>query len=177
MNGRLSERRQLLAGDKEFDGASLAGASLDRAAIGERDDHLVGGRRRDPEVGLEVGFRRCAAVERPVGVDEGQILPLEVRETCDHGLRLETSGDLLRAGCTMHVRYRVALDESERRQLEALVTGGTQGVRRVKRAPTLLVAAAGASDETIAGTVQVGTSTVYRTKRRLVEEGLAAALA
>jgi hypothetical protein len=76
----------------------------------------------------------------------------------------------------MHVRYRVELDESERQQLEALVAGGPRGVRRVKRAQILLAAAAGSSDETIAVTVQVGTSTVYRTKRRLVEEGLAAAL-
>jgi hypothetical protein len=38
----------------------------------------------------------------------------------------------------MHVRYRVELDESERQQLEALVAGGTRGVRRVKRAQILL---------------------------------------
>jgi hypothetical protein len=40
-----------------------------------------------------------------------------------------------------------------------------------------LAAAAGRTDEEIAGTVQVGTSTVYRTKRRFVEESLEAALA
>jgi transposase len=77
----------------------------------------------------------------------------------------------------MHVRYRVELEEGERRELEALVAGGTRGVRRVKRGQILLAAAAGQSDETIAVTVQVGTSTVYRTKRRFVEEGLVAALA
>jgi transposase len=77
----------------------------------------------------------------------------------------------------VHVRYRVELEESERQELEALVAGGTRGVRRVKRGQILLAAAAGQSDETIALTVQVGTSTVYRTKRRFVEEGLAAALA
>jgi len=77
----------------------------------------------------------------------------------------------------MHVRYPVELDESERQQLETLVAGGTRGVRRVKRAQILLAPAAGPSDETIAVTVQVVMSTVYRTKRRLVEEGLAAALA
>jgi len=56
----------------------------------------------------------------------------------------------------MHVRYRVELDESERQQLEALVAGGTRGVRRVKRAQILLAAADGASDEMIAVTVQSG---------------------
>jgi transposase len=68
------------------------------------------------------------------------------------------------------------LDESERQQLEALVAGGTRAVRRVKRAQILLATAAGQADATIARTLQVGTSTVYRTKRRFVEESLEAAL-
>jgi transposase len=76
----------------------------------------------------------------------------------------------------MNVRYRVDLEEGERQQLEALVTGGHRAVRRVKRAQILLSAAAGQTDEAIAATVQVGTSTVYRTKRRFVEESLEAAL-
>jgi transposase len=76
----------------------------------------------------------------------------------------------------MHLRYRVDLEESERRQLEAIVTGGTRAVRRVKRAQILLAAAAGQTDDAIATTVRVGTSTVYRTKRRFVEESLEAAL-
>jgi transposase len=77
----------------------------------------------------------------------------------------------------MHIRYRVDLEESERQQLEALVAGGTRAVRRVKRAQILLAAAAGVSDAEIAATLQVGTSTVYRTKLRFVERGLAPALA
>jgi hypothetical protein len=47
----------------------------------------------------------------------------------------------------MNVRYRVDLEEGERQQLEALVTGGHRGVRRVKRAQILLSAAAGQTDE------------------------------
>jgi transposase len=76
----------------------------------------------------------------------------------------------------MHLRYRVDLEESERRQLEAIVTGGTQAVRRVKRAQILLAAAAGQTGDAIAMSVRVGTSTVDRTKRRFVEESLEAAL-
>ena len=76
----------------------------------------------------------------------------------------------------MNVRYRVDLEEDERQQLEALVAGGSRSVRRVKRAQILLATAAGQTDEAIAATVQVGTSTVYRTKRRFVEESLDAAL-
>ena len=48
--------------------------------------------------------------------------------------------------------------------------------RKLKRAQILLAADAGQGDETIATTVVVGGSTVYRTKRRFVEMGLEAAL-
>ena len=68
----------------------------------------------------------------------------------------------------MNIRYRVELAEDERRQLETLVTGGSRAVRRVKRAQILLAAASGCSDEGIARTARVGTSTVYRTKRQFV---------
>ena len=77
----------------------------------------------------------------------------------------------------MHIRYRVELEEDERRQLESLVSGGTRAVRRIKRAQILLAATAGSTDEEIARTVQVGTSRVYRTKRRFVEDSLERALA
>jgi transposase len=76
----------------------------------------------------------------------------------------------------MHIRYRVELEESERQYLEGLVAGGTRAVRRVKRAQILLAAAAGVSDAEMAATLQVGTSTVYRTKQRFVERGLEPAL-
>jgi transposase len=68
------------------------------------------------------------------------------------------------------------LEESEREQLEAIVAGGTRAVRRVKRAQILLAAAAGVSDAAIAASLQVGTSTVYRTKQHFVERGLDRAL-
>lgn len=48
--------------------------------------------------------------------------------------------------------------------------------RRLKRAQILLAAASGSNDAAIAKNVAVGASTVYRTKRRFVEEGLEAAL-
>jgi transposase len=47
----------------------------------------------------------------------------------------------------------------------------------MKRAQILLAAADGCADDVIAGTLRVGTSTVYRTKRRFVEDGLEQALA
>jgi transposase len=76
----------------------------------------------------------------------------------------------------MNIRYRVRLSSEERVLLRALVQGGKGPVRRVKRAQILLAAASGSSDERIAANVSVGTATVYRTKRRFVEEGLEEAL-
>jgi transposase len=76
----------------------------------------------------------------------------------------------------MNVKYRVTLTLSERAQLATLVLGGKGAVRRLKRAQILLAADKGASDEEIARNVAVGTSTVYRTKQRFVEEGLERAL-
>jgi len=77
---------------------------------------------------------------------------------------------------TMNIRYRVTLSRDERGQLESLVRGGKGRVRRLKRAQILLAADRGVCAETIARNVAVGTSTVYRTKQRFVEEGLEDAL-
>jgi transposase len=74
----------------------------------------------------------------------------------------------------MNVRYRVELNQTERAQLTALLSGGKQAARRLKRAQILLAADAGASDEEIARSVGVGGSTVYRTKRRFVLSNLEA---
>jgi transposase len=76
----------------------------------------------------------------------------------------------------MNVRYRVELSQIERIKLKALLNGGKHASRKLKRAQILLAADAGASDEEIARSVGVGGSTVYRTKRRLVEGNLERAL-
>ena len=60
----------------------------------------------------------------------------------------------------MNVRYRVELNEAELAELQQLIAGGTAPVRRVKRAQILLAAQARQSDEQIAASVGVGTSTV-----------------
>ena len=81
-----------------------------------------------------------------------------------------------RKGAIVNIRYRVTLSLEELGQLQNLVGGGKAPVRKIKRAQILLAAAAGKTDEEIAENIAVGTSTVYRTKRRLVEEGLEQAL-
>ena len=76
----------------------------------------------------------------------------------------------------MNVRYRVELNQVERTELKALLSGGKHASRKLKRAQILLAADAGAGDEEIARSVGVGGSTVYRTKRRFVEGNLERAL-
>ena len=76
----------------------------------------------------------------------------------------------------MNVRYRVTLTSEERDELRTFVHAGKGAFRRLKRAQILLAADSGSTDAAIATNVAVGTSTVYRTKRRFVEEGLEAAL-
>ncbi len=77
---------------------------------------------------------------------------------------------------SMNIRYRITLTDDEQQQLQALVRGGQGAVRTIKRAQILLAADATSTDEMIALNVGVGTSTVYRTKQRFVEEGLDRAL-
>jgi transposase len=76
----------------------------------------------------------------------------------------------------MNVRYRVELNQAERDELSAMLSGGKHAVRKLKRAQILLAADAGSSDEAIARAITVGGSTVYRTKRRFVEGNLERAL-
>lgn len=76
----------------------------------------------------------------------------------------------------MNIRYRVDLSETERCELQVMLSGGKHAARMLKRAQILLAADAGVCDEIIATTVAVGASTVYRTRRRFVEGNLERAL-
>lgn len=76
----------------------------------------------------------------------------------------------------MNVKYVVDLSQSERDQLGALLSRGRNTSRKLKRAQILLAANDGVSDEVIAATVKVSGSTIYRTRRRLVEANLEGAL-
>ena len=76
----------------------------------------------------------------------------------------------------MTIRYRVDLSDAERAELQTLLHGGRHAARTLKRAQILLAADAGVPDETMAQSLGVGGSTVYRTKRRFVEGNLDKAL-
>ncbi len=76
----------------------------------------------------------------------------------------------------MNIHYRISLTDEEREQLRELTRKGKHGARKVKRAQVLLAAEQGLSDNAIALACASSTSTIFRTKRRFVEEGLDAAL-
>jgi transposase len=145
----------------------------------------VNARRRHFEEPLEVGLGWRGPVDLRVGVEEGEVLALQASDGSSGSLgngtdRHDRSRVILSAlSCKearMNVRYVVTLTEAERDELKELVAKGSKLARKVKRAQVLLAADGGGSDEEIARLVVVGTSTVYRVKRRFVEEGVAAAL-
>ena len=76
----------------------------------------------------------------------------------------------------MNICYRVELNQTERAELTALVSGGKNAARKLKRAQILLAADGGVSDDDIVASVRVSGSTVYRTKQRFVLGNLEAAL-
>jgi len=73
-------------------------------------------------------------------------------------------------------QYTVDLTTEERNYLLELLTGGTQKVRKLKRAQILLKADDGWTDQQIADALLVGRATSERIRKRYAEQGLEAAL-
>ena len=78
-------------------------------------------------------------------------------------------------------KYIVTLSDAERKQLTALIDSGKHPARKLLKARILLKAdtsqdGAGWSDGQIAAALETSADTVARTRQRLVEEGLEAAL-
>jgi transposase len=76
----------------------------------------------------------------------------------------------------MNKKYIVDLTTEERTDLEGRLRGGQMSVRKVKRVQILLKADEGWNDERIAEALDVGLSTVERTRRKFVERGLEGAI-
>ena len=76
----------------------------------------------------------------------------------------------------MEKKYIVDLTTEERSDLEDRLRGGQMSVRKVKRIQILLKVDEGWSDERTAEALDVGLSTVERTRRKFVERGLEGAI-
>lgn len=76
----------------------------------------------------------------------------------------------------MNVKYVVELNNEERDTLKKLTSKGKESARKLKRAQLLLLADEGKQDKDIVELLHISTSTIYRTKKRFVEDGLSEAL-
>ena len=76
----------------------------------------------------------------------------------------------------IRVKYKVALNESERTHLKQIASRGEISARKVKRALVLLKADEGLTDSDIAGGLLISASTVGRVRTRFVKGGLDSAL-
>lgn len=70
------------------------------------------------------------------------------------------------------IKYVVDLNDQEREHLLEVTRHGRSSARKIKRAHILLKAVQDLSDKQIAQTVDTSTNTVFRTRKRFVEEGL-----
>jgi len=73
-------------------------------------------------------------------------------------------------------KYVVDLTKEEKERLKEITAKGTSKARRLRRAHILLLADEGLLDREIARAINSAVTTVERTRKRFVEEGLEAAL-
>jgi transposase len=81
----------------------------------------------------------------------------------------------------MQKKYHVTLTAEERAELERMVSSGKSAARKLNHARILLIADEGEggpgwTDDQIVEALNVGLSTVWRVRRRFVEEGTEAAI-
>lgn len=77
----------------------------------------------------------------------------------------------------MNIRYVVDLNKEEKTSLTDLLSKGKASARMLKRANILLMSDGRKhQDKEISTILNVSTSTIYRTKKRFVEDGLDEAL-
>jgi transposase len=76
----------------------------------------------------------------------------------------------------MNIKYVVALSFEEKNELIALTFKGKCSARVLRRVNLLLLANDGKQDKEISELLNVSTSTIFRTKKKFVEDGLTAAI-
>lgn len=156
--------------------ACFSRLTLNETGFFERYHHLVHRGCVHLKVTTHIGFGGRAFEDPRTGMNEGQVLPLQLRELWHAGKRLfakrliHSSLTCVSAqGGSDDYKISCGTQPVEREQLNTLLSGGRHSARRLKRAQILLAASEGMSDEVIATPLNVRGSTVYRTKRRLVE--------
>jgi Homeodomain-like domain len=172
----MAEDGQVFGGEEHLDAARHPWLAADQAETLQREHHLVHARRADLEMALHVALGRWPAVDPCVGIDEGQALTLPLGQGFrGHRRTIDSSAPLAPEG---HDEHTLPGRPERRRALRASdpAARGRHAARTLKRAQILLAADAGVPDGTIAQSLGIGGSTVYRTKRRFVEGNLEKAL-
>ena len=101
----------------------------------EHRHHLVNGRWGHFEESLDVGFGWRPAKDACVSMDEGKVFTLLGREVrhdrpdCYFHSQSSLKGIKPKRRHVMNIRYVVSLSESERAELQALVSGGKSPAR------------------------------------------------
>jgi hypothetical protein len=80
MDRLRQEPRNFVVGYAQLDASRLAWSATNQPELLKFHDHPMDGRRCDSEEGLHVGLGWRSPVEQSVGVDEGEVLPLLLRE-------------------------------------------------------------------------------------------------
>src|ERR1700682_2037301 len=180
----LAADRTRFRKNQKLDASGSSGQPCDEAGFFQGQYHLVDGGSGDLEMATHVGFGRGPFEDPAIGVDERKLLALGLRKAGSRRrwafVKCLTHCRFIRASTLkegqLNIKFRVGLSQSERDQLDALLSGGRHATRKIKRAQILLAANDGVSDEVIAATLKVSGSTIYRTKRRFVEANLEGAL-
>src|SRR3954471_23870175 len=134
------------------------------------------GGRTDPEMALHVGLGQGTAMDVGVGINEGQVLTLRVGEPCrGHRRTIDSSVPLVTERHDDHTLPGRPERSRARRTPDPAPRWAACGPHAQAR-PDPARGRAGMPDETIAQSLGVGGSTVYRTKRRFVEGNLDKAL-
>lgn len=73
-------------------------------------------------------------------------------------------------------RYRIVLNEQQKRQLQEFISKGQASARVIRRAHVLLLAAEDKQDKEVAAALHLNAQTVYQLRKRFVAAGLEATL-
>src|SRR6202521_1051484 len=163
MTDFLAQDRHGFRRNQKLDASGSSGHACDEPGFFQGQRHLVDGGSGDLEMATHVGFGRGPFEDPAIGVDEGQVLALGLRKAGSRRrwafVKCLTHFRFIRASTLkevqLNIKFRVDLSQSERDQLDALLSGGRHATRKIKRAQILMAANDGLSDEVIAATLKV----------------------
>ena len=129
-----------------MDASGSSGHPCDEPGFFQGQHHLVDGGSGDLEMATHVGFGRGPFEDPAIGVDEGQVLALGLGKAGSRRrwafVKCLTHFRFIRASTLkevqLNIKFRVDLSQSERDQVDALLSGGRHATRKIKRAQPMV---------------------------------------